>query len=117
MNKKQTSLTSIPCKYCKKMTEVDSECGSVICGNCVPRYMREGVVKEEIQEEQPIKEKIKIVKEKKSVSSFGPSKYVKCCKCGNQKFTRDEVYQARIKKFGSEELMLKNYICRECKKK
>lgn len=56
-------------------------------------------------------------KPKKEGNKFGPAKYVKCSKCSKECFTRAEVYDARVKKFGSEAAMLKGYVCRDCKKK
>jgi molecular chaperone DnaK (HSP70) len=48
---------------------------------------------------------------------FGKTKYCKCSACGKDKFVREDIYQNRIKKFGSEEKLKKSYVCRECRKK
>lgn len=37
---------------------------------------------------------------------------VKCSKCGEQKFTNPQAYQARLKKFGSREKIEKEWKCR-----
>lgn len=39
---------------------------------------------------------------------------VKCSRCGKEKFTNENAYLNRIKKFGSKEEMEKNWKCREC---
>lgn len=41
---------------------------------------------------------------------------IKCSKCGQYKAVRPDVYARRIEKFGSEENLLKNYLCRDCRK-
>lgn len=56
------------------------------------------------QEEKPAPEK-----ESKTL-------YVPCSVCKKKMFTRPDVYQKRIEKFGSEEKMLSEYKCRECRK-
>jgi len=56
-------------------------------------------------------------KKSKSKKGFGKTRYCKCKICGEEKFTREDVYQARIKKFGSEEKLKKEYVCRECRRK
>ena len=48
---------------------------------------------------------------------FGKTRYCKCSVCGKDKFVREDIYDKRIKKFGSEEKLKKSYVCRECKKK
>jgi hypothetical protein len=55
----------------------------------------------------------------KPSQSYGTSgtKYCTCSVCGEKKFTRPDVYQKRIEKFGSEEALIKGYKCRECRKK
>lgn len=45
------------------------------------------------------------------------SMYVPCKKCGVKKFTRSDVYEARVKKFGSEKKLLEEYVCRNCRSK
>ena len=97
------------------------------CKKCWPNKMLKGGYEEDEMEDQTMEKKTtaKVVAkkeakpkaEKKEGKSFGKSRYTKCSKCGAQKFTREEVYQARVKKFGSEEALLKNYLCRTCKKK
>ena len=42
--------------------------------------------------------------------------YVKCVKCLKDKYTNQQVFEARVKKFGSEEEMRAKYLCRECRK-
>lgn len=42
--------------------------------------------------------------------------YVKCSVCGKEKFTRPDVYEKRVAKFGSVEKMNAEYVCRDCKK-
>jgi len=42
---------------------------------------------------------------------------IRCSKCGQYKAVRPDVYAKRIEKFGSEENLIKNYLCRECRKK
>jgi DNA-directed RNA polymerase subunit M/transcription elongation factor TFIIS len=49
------------------------------------------------------------------VKKVSKTRYLTCSKCGAKKFAREDVYQARIKKFKSEEDMNANYICRNCK--
>lgn len=44
------------------------------------------------------------------------AKYCKCAKCGTEKYCREDVYQKRIEKFGSEEALKEKYVCRNCKK-
>lgn len=41
---------------------------------------------------------------------------VKCTKCGQEKSASRAVYQKRVAKFGSEENMKANYVCRNCRK-
>ena len=41
---------------------------------------------------------------------------IKCVKCGKQFGVRRDIYENRIKLAGSEEILLKTYICRNCKK-
>ncbi len=42
------------------------------------------------------------------------TKYSVCSKCGAKKFTNPDAWNSRIKKFGSEEAMKKNWVCRDC---
>ena len=42
--------------------------------------------------------------------------FVKCVKCGKDKFVRKDVYEARVAKFGSVEKLNAEYICRDCKR-
>lgn len=44
-----------------------------------------------------------------------PSK-IECTSCHRKYGVRPDVYEARIEKFGSEENLLANYICRRCQK-
>jgi len=54
------------------------------------------------------------------VASSGKYKGVNTClcsKCGQEKAVRPDVYEQRIKKFGSEENLRKSYLCMQCRKK
>lgn len=59
-----------------------------------------------------VKQKTETVKPEGKFSA----KYCKCSKCGKDKFTRPDIYQKRIEKFGSEKKLQEGYVCRECKK-
>ena len=61
--------------------------------------------------------KIKKVKVATSGEFKKGSKFVPCSVCGKQKFCRQDVYDARVAKFGSEKKMLSSYVCRDCKTK
>jgi len=41
---------------------------------------------------------------------------IKCNKCGVSKGVRRDIYDERIKEFGSESNLIKGYLCRGCKK-
>jgi hypothetical protein len=104
-------MTTECCSCGKELDE--SEPGQYLnckfCNKSTPRganfETRNPGVKKEVKEKKP---KIKKINPK--------AKYVKCCKCGELRFTRPEVYEQRIKKFGSEEKMQKEYVCRSCRK-
>ena len=65
----------------------------------------------------PVEKKIKKVKVATSGEFKKGSKFVPCSVCGKQKFCRQDVYDARVAKFGSEKKMLSSYVCRDCKTK
>lgn len=98
------------CSYCekiindngKKQGEFISHCGRFsVVGNC--KESKGGKMEETKQEDNP-------------ENKIGTAYYVTCNGCKKKKFTRDTVYQSRIKKFGSEEKMLQEYLCRDCRK-
>jgi hypothetical protein len=80
--------------------------------------------KEQDQEKRKQMEEINMATKKNTTTKaapkkegFGTSRYCKCSVCGKDKFVREDIYQNRIKKFGSEEKLKKSYVCRECRKK
>jgi hypothetical protein len=40
-----------------------------------------------------------------------------CSVCGKSKFCRGDIFEKRVKQFGSELLLKRKYVCRDCKKK
>ena len=96
VNKKAKKSKSVKAK---KMTEDETA-------------VTEETVADATEEVAPAK-KAKAPKEKKE---FGKTLYVKCSKCGKEKFARQEIYDQRVKKFGSVEKMLAGYVCRDCKR-
>jgi len=52
---------------------------------------------------------------KQSYGSSG-SMFCICCVCKQKKFARPDVYDQRVKKFGSEEALKKGYKCMVCRK-
>lgn len=42
---------------------------------------------------------------------------IKCSQCKTSKFANPQVYEKRVKKYGSIEEVEKDWVCRDCKKK
>lgn len=123
MKTKSTELKTMKCKTCKNIvTNVGEHAKSTTCSDCIQKQ----IMKAQSQQENELKGGLKMSNETTQVAApikelkqkkekFGATKYVKCSKCKKEKFARSEVYDARVKKFGSEEAMLKGFICRDCK--
>ncbi len=90
----------ILCKHCNMFTPIGAN--SYIGKTNSDNYREKGGKK--MTEE---------VKEKKVNKTL----YVKCSVCGEDKFTRPDVWAKRVEKFGSEEKMKAEYVCRNCKAK
>lgn len=110
MEEIKTSKTR--CSYCekliddsgKKVGEFISHCGRFsIVGNFANYKNIEGGKMEEPKEEKK--------------TTFGKTYFIRCNGCKQDKYTREEVYKARVQKAGSEEKMLANYLCRDCRPK
>jgi hypothetical protein len=73
-------------------------------------------IKKEKTKKMETKTEVKAGVDATVVQSVKKPNSVRCSKCGRDKYTRTEVYAARVKKFGSEEKMLKGYVCLECRR-
>ncbi len=95
------------CEDCKEEEGIAKIKNKWICVNCWNKVK---------QTKTERRLKTKMTKEKTKNKSNTMSSIV-CSVCKEKKGVRPEIYKQRIKKFGSEEKLLKEYVCRDCRKK
>lgn len=93
------------------LDEIEADGRFVNCKKChkfIPVGANSYTGKEATETKQKEKKPKKIAK--------GPLT-VRCSVCGKNKAVRPDIYEERVKKFGSVEKLNKKYVCRDCKHK
>ena len=79
---------------------------------------KEPETEKEVQKEPETEKEVQKEPEtEKEVQKEPLGKYVICSKCKMKKACRTDIYENRVKKFGSVEKLNAEYVCRDCKKK